>query len=116
MKNRKAYDLKLFIAFYNVIQIISCVILIRETFLSGFELKYIIKCQIPDLSRTPIAMRMLRTLWLTFCLKGLEFTETFVFILRKKESQVSTLHVYHHISTFFLAWYYLKYVGGMFTL
>lgn len=112
MKDRKAYDLKLFISLYNVVQIVSCAFLIREIFLSGFELKYIFKCQTPDLTRNPKAMRMLRTLWLTLCLKGMEFTETFVFILRKKQSQVTTLHVYHHISTFFLAWYYLKYVGG----
>lgn len=42
----------------------------------------------------------------------LELVETAFFILRKKFSQVSSLHVYHHASTFFLSWIGVKFVGG----
>lgn len=39
-----------------------------------------------------------------------DFVETCIFVLRKKQNQVSTLHVYHHVSNFIFLWYYLKYV------
>lgn len=42
-------------------------------------------------------------------LKVIDLSETIVFILRKKDSQISYLHVYHHISTIFVVWFFLKY-------
>jgi elongation of very long chain fatty acids protein 4 len=36
-----------------------------------------------------------------------------VFVLRKKDRQVSFLHVYHHASQVLYTWAYLKYLPGM---
>lgn len=46
--------------------------------------------------------------WLMF-LKLFDYVETVVFVLRKKQNQVSGLHVYHHVSNIVCVWYYLKY-------
>lgn len=46
--------------------------------------------------------------WLAMCLRMVEFIETVFFVLRKKQNQVSALHVYHHISTFLIVWWSLK--------
>lgn len=46
--------------------------------------------------------------WLAMCLRMVEFAETIFFVLRKKQNQVSALHVYHHISTFLIVWWSLK--------
>lgn len=35
-----------------------------------------------------------------------------VFVLRKKDRQISFLHVYHHVSTFLLCWVGCKFMGG----
>ena len=35
--------------------------------------------------------------------------ETGIFVLRKKDNQTTALHLYHHVSTFLLAWITLKY-------
>ena len=38
-----------------------------------------------------------------------ELLETVFFVLRKKQNQVSHLHVYHHVSTILLLWAFYKY-------
>ena len=38
-------------------------------------------------------------------LQAYEFMDTLIMILRKKNSQISFLHVYHHASTFFPCWW-----------
>lgn len=109
MEKRKAYDLRVFIACYNIFQVLACAIMIREYFLSGFKLEHMYKCSNPDFNESK---RMLRSRNFMLWLKGIELIETVLFVLRKKQNQVSNLHVYHHISTFFLGWYFMKYVGG----
>ncbi|KYQ53357.1 hypothetical protein ALC60_07509, partial [Trachymyrmex zeteki] len=47
--------------------------------------------------------------WLIF-LKLFDYVETCVFVLRKKQNQVSGLHVYHHVCNVVFLWYYLKYI------
>lgn len=79
---------------------------------SGWTTTYHFGCMLPDYSTNPEALRMLRFLWWTIVLKLLELTETIFFILRKKESQASFLHVYHHCSSFVIIWAGTKYVGG----
>lgn len=48
--------------------------------------------------------------WYLFCLKIFDCIETCIFVLRKKQNQVSGLHVYHHVSNLIFLWYYLKYI------
>ncbi|KAK5647179.1 hypothetical protein RI129_002071 [Pyrocoelia pectoralis] len=114
MANRKPYSLKKYIAFYNVFQVIACCVVIYGISTSGWTMNYILRCQELDLSDDPIAIRMAHYIWLCFIVKVIELTETFVFILRKKSTQVSPLHVYHHSSTVLYAWLGVKYYpGGM---
>lgn len=60
----------------------------------------------------PKALTILKYTYLTFLLKLVELVETVFFVLRKKQSQVSKLHVYHHVSTATLCWIMVKYAGG----
>lgn len=55
---------------------------------------------------------MLNWCYYLFILKHIELLETLFFILRKKNKQVSKLHVYHHGSTCLLAWIGVKYAAG----
>ncbi|KAJ3643270.1 hypothetical protein Zmor_025993 [Zophobas morio] len=45
-------------------------------------------------------------------LKLFDFLETGIFILRKKDKQVSFLHVFHHVGVFIMSWIGLKYSPG----
>ena len=50
-------------------------------------------------------------------MKVVDLIETVIFVLRKKQNQVSYLHVYHHASTVIVTYITVKYVaGGMFSL
>jgi len=110
MKNRPAYKLDTFIFYYNIYQVISCCLLVYGVATSGWTTHYSWGCQPVDYSEA--GKRMLTMMWLTTFLKLSEFTETVVFVLRKKDRQISFLHVYHHVSTFMLCWLGTKFVGG----
>lgn len=48
--------------------------------------------------------------WWYYFSKLLEFCDTFFFILRKKDQQLTFLHVYHHSTMFSLWWIGIKWV------
>jgi len=112
MKNRPAYKLVNFIFYYNIYQVISCCLLFWKVLTTGWTTTYSLGCQPVDYSDNPEAVKMLELMWWTTMLKLSEFSETIVFVLRKKDKQVSFLHVYHHVSTFLLCWTGVKFVGG----
>lgn len=93
--NRSAFNLKAFMIFYNVYQIIASVNCVR-LFLSTGARFWSLEC--PDthnVSKETIYDIANFLYWL----KVTELSETIVFILRKKMNQVSLLHVFHHCST-----------------
>ena len=45
-------------------------------------------------------------------LKIVDLIETGVFMLRKKENQITILHLYHHLSTFLIALIFIRYVAS----
>jgi len=108
MKNRPPYSLKTFIKLYNVVQIVANAWLIYDHIDAGlFSSKLI--CPVLDYSYDYIPMRLTRCIWYFFLLKILDYTETGIFILRKKDNQVSVLHLYHHVSTLLLTWAGVRY-------
>ncbi|GFY41949.1 elongation of very long chain fatty acids protein AAEL008004 [Trichonephila inaurata madagascariensis] len=50
--------------------------------------------------------------WFFYITKFIEFADTIFFILRKKESQISTLHVFHHSLVPITLWFGIKYGAG----
>ena len=52
----------------------------------------------------PPAMLMVTMSWWYFISKFTEFLDTFFFVLRKKNNNVSTLHVLHHGLMPLFAW------------
>ncbi|XP_025269074.1 elongation of very long chain fatty acids protein AAEL008004-like [Camponotus floridanus] len=109
MKNRPPYKLKTFILLYNLIQILVNLWFVKEHIAFGWFSKYNIIClqlPTPDSSNT---YRMLNTVWWLLLLKIFDFVETCIFVLRKKQNQVSNLHVHHHISNLIFCWIFLKY-------
>nr|XP_030715046.1 elongation of very long chain fatty acids protein 4 [Globicephala melas] len=60
----------------------------------------------------PFFLQIAAALWWYFISKGIEYLDTVFFILRKKNNQVSFLHVYHHCTMFTLWWIGIKWVAG----
>lgn len=55
-------------------------------------------------------IQIAHAVWWYYFSKLLEFCDTFFFILRKKDNQLSFLHVYHHSTMFSLWWIGIKWV------
>ncbi|KAK0166824.1 hypothetical protein PV327_004307 [Microctonus hyperodae] len=80
--------------------------------MSGWAKGYSFRCQPVDYSNNPLALRMAATCWWYYFSKFTEFFDTLFFILRKKNQQVSTLHVIHHGVMPFSVWMGLKFAPG----
>ncbi|XP_037713714.1 elongation of very long chain fatty acids protein 7 [Drosophila subpulchrella] len=103
MESRKPYTLKRLILAHNVIQVVSCIYVIKQVlYLTHNEILFFWKCT--DFGSTPERLQGYFSLaYFIFWLKMSELLETVIFVLRKKQSQVTKLHVFHHCSTLTLA-------------
>lgn len=108
MESRKPMTLSLYTRCYNIFQVISCINFLIYGVRNGYTLNDLWKCQ-PLLSEYQEFIRYKKLLWWFLMLRLAELSETVVFVLRKKQNQVSTLHVYHHISTAAIVWLFIKY-------
>ena len=109
MKDKPPYSCRKFIQFYNIFQIVLNYLIVYHIFDAGWYEDYFIYCVKPDYSSNPRPYKIATILWYTYMLKLIDYVETGVFVLRKKNRQVSFLHLYHHVSTAMLAWLYVKY-------
>nr|XP_033792585.1 elongation of very long chain fatty acids protein 5 isoform X2 [Geotrypetes seraphini] len=55
-------------------------------------------------------LKIIRVLWWYYFSKLIEFMDTFFFILRKNNHQISVLHVYHHASMLNIWWFVMNWV------
>ncbi|XP_076544514.1 very long chain fatty acid elongase 1-like [Osmia lignaria lignaria] len=109
MKDRTPYDLKTFIMWYNIFQIISNAIIVQQFISAGWFTEITVFCEPTDYSSSPKSMKVIHTVWLSILIKIVDLLETGVFVLRKKDRQVSTLHLYHHVSTVLICWIIIRY-------
>lgn len=112
MENREPFKLKTFLGFYNLFQVVYCIMVVGLCFRAGWTIDYFYRCYETDYSNDPKAVKMAEVGWYILFIKFTELLETILFVLRKKQNQITFLHVYHHISTFFIAYIFCKYVGG----
>ncbi|XP_071952654.1 very long chain fatty acid elongase 4-like [Antedon mediterranea] len=112
MKNREPYNLKSTLLVYNFMLVILSIYMFKEFLITSLLGNYSYRCQTVDYSTSPLAMRMTRVCWWFFFSKVIELLDTVFFILRKKDNQVTFLHVYHHSSMVVNWWLGVKYVAG----
>lgn len=112
MENRKPLNLRNVLIVYNLIQTLFSSWIFYEYLMSGWWGSYSFRCQPVDYSTSPMALRMARTCWWYYISKFTEFFDTLFFILRKKTSHVSTLHVIHHGCMPFSVWMGMKFAPG----
>ncbi|KAK7862882.1 hypothetical protein R5R35_011594 [Gryllus longicercus] len=85
MRDRKPFKLKTTLIVFNALQIIANIY---------------------------IFYMMIRLVNLYFWLKIIDLLDTIFFVLRKKNNQITFLHVYHHSNMVLLSWCGLKYFPG----
>ncbi|KAH9383204.1 hypothetical protein HPB48_024039 [Haemaphysalis longicornis] len=112
MKGRQPYErIKPIIALYNASQVILngyfMMAFLNKTFLRGH---YSFICQPMDFeARDENTRSLLNHCWWYFLVRVADFLDTVFFVLRKKQSHVSFLHVAHHIIVVFNGWYGLAF-------
>ncbi|XP_066599189.1 very long chain fatty acid elongase AAEL008004-like [Prorops nasuta] len=112
MEHRKPYQLNNLLVLYNFLQVILSVWLFYEGLDAAWLRKYSWKCEPVDFSSTPEALRVARAVYIYFLAKISELLDTVFFVLRKKERQITFLHMYHHTVMPMIAWGATKYYPG----
>ncbi|CAL7952342.1 unnamed protein product [Xylocopa violacea] len=112
MEHRKPYQLKNILVVYNFLQVLLSFWLFYEGLDAAWLRKYSWKCQPVDFSNSPEALRVARGVYIYFLAKLSELLDTVFFVLRKKQSQITFLHLYHHTVMPMISWGAAKYYPG----
>ncbi|KAM9796166.1 ELOVL fatty acid elongase 8b [Syngnathus typhle] len=112
MRHREPVDLRLVLIIYNFSMVGMSIYMFHEFLTTSWLSNYSILCQPVDYSSRPLPMRMARVCWWFFFSKVIELSDTLFFILRKKNSQLTFLHVFHHATMILNWWSAVKYTAG----
>ncbi|XP_022916078.1 very long chain fatty acid elongase 7-like [Onthophagus taurus] len=108
MKNRKPFDLKNSLIAYNAYQVVFSLWLCSNVMIFKEGIMYNIVSSCSTSESFPYKLQVSTAAWWYFFSKIVELLDTVFFVLRKKQSQVTFLHVYHHSIMTFFSWCYLK--------
>uniref|UniRef100_A0A146M9A3 Elongation of very long chain fatty acids protein n=1 Tax=Lygus hesperus TaxID=30085 RepID=A0A146M9A3_LYGHE len=113
MKNRKPFDLKNVLIVYNVVQVLVSTWIVWEAVDGLWINKYsMFRCESVDWKVTPENLRICRGFYVYYIAKISELLDTIFFVLRKKDNQITFLHLYHHTGMPMMAWATTKYYPG----
>lgn len=96
MANRKPLRLNAAMIIYNLSMVLVNAYIVYEFMMSGWATTFTWRCDLIDTSSSPQALRMIRVSWLFYISKYVELLDTVFFVLRKKQGQITFLHVFHH--------------------
>ncbi|XP_013412266.1 elongation of very long chain fatty acids protein 7 [Lingula anatina] len=114
MKDKKPFELRNVLVIYNLAMVALSTYTFTEFLLSGWLAGYSLGCQPVDYSNSPQALRMASVCWWFYISKFIELFDTLFFLLRKKDNQVTFLHVFHHGIMPVSWWFGVKFVPGGF--
>ncbi|XP_064482615.1 very long chain fatty acid elongase AAEL008004-like [Ornithodoros turicata] len=113
MRDRKPYKLRTLIFFYNLANVFFsaffAVQFFSKTYIGG---GYNWLCQPVDYSDTEGNNSLLRLSWWYLMLKMFDLVDTVFFVLTKKQSHVTPLHVAHHAMVVTTVWLVVKFACG----
>ncbi|XP_050440918.1 elongation of very long chain fatty acids protein AAEL008004-like [Adelges cooleyi] len=113
MKNREPFSIKNVMLLYNLMQTIFNGYLLAYVFITPGLPTYIWNhtCQ-PDQSgtKTHIKQEFHTISWYFVLSKIVDLFDTVFFVLRKKQSHVSFLHVYHHVNMVITCYVHLRFI------
>lgn len=112
MRDRKPMQLRNTLIIYNAGQVLLSGYMFYEHLMAGWLNDYNISCQLVDYNDNVRSRRMLNLCYVYYISKLSEFMDTVFFVLRKKKSQITWLHLYHHSLTPLEAWVLVKFIAG----
>ncbi|KAL4130704.1 hypothetical protein QTP88_008102 [Uroleucon formosanum] len=115
MKNREPYQLKHIMLVYNIFQTIYNAFILYLLFFTPGGLSNIWNHSCHPIERSKnkfLLYELNKGSWFFFFSKVVDLLDTIFFVLRKKQSQVTFLHVYHHSNMVITCWAYLRFIKG----
>lgn len=112
MADKKPFQLQKTLVIYNFIQVLVSSWIFIEGLDAGWMTTYSWKCEPVDFSNTPEGLRAARAVYIYFLAKISELLDTVFFVIRKKERQITFLHLYHHTVMPMISWGATKYYPG----
>ncbi len=79
---------------------------------SVFQFLLCVRSKTSSIESHCLGFQIAAALWWYYMSKLIEFLDTIFFVLRKKNNQISFLHVYHHATMFPIWWTGIKWVAG----
>lgn len=114
MKNREPLNIRWLMVSYNLIMVFVSTWIFVKLGQHGWFGKYNYRCQPVDYSGSDDATGMATAAYWYYITKFVEFADTVFFVLRKKDSHVTTLHVIHHGIMPMSVWWGIKFTPGKF--
>ncbi|CAC5381313.1 ELOVL4 [Mytilus coruscus] len=112
MEKREPVKLGNYLFYYNIALVILNLHIFTQVFYYTTKAGYNYSCQKVVYTDDENELQIAKALWWFYFSKCVEMLDTIFFVLRKKNNQVSFLHVYHHASMFPLWWIGVKWVAG----
>ncbi|CAG4936671.1 unnamed protein product [Colias eurytheme] len=112
MKNRPPYNVEKFMIIHNLVQVLACGYVFIEMIVYAWGWNYRWFCEPVDFTDNPHAMNVAGFVYHYYMLKYLDLIDTIFFVLRKKQNQISFLHVFHHTGMVALIWGATTYLPG----
>lgn len=114
MKKRPAYSLQTFMVLYNLSLVALSVYMFVEILLSTSEAKYEWMCARynAETRNKPEELRVAKVMWWYFFSKAIEFMDTVLMVLRKRNHQITFLHVFHHATMLNIWWWVCMFIPG----
>eukprot|EP00088_Acartia_fossae_P040143 TRINITY_DN41784_c0_g1_i1.p1 TRINITY_DN41784_c0_g1~~TRINITY_DN41784_c0_g1_i1.p1 ORF type:complete len:314 (-),score=42.74 TRINITY_DN41784_c0_g1_i1:109-981(-) len=112
MKNRPAFELRYPMMAYNLFQALFSFWIFSAGTQYYTMHDHSLICEPVDYSTNPIPMQALRMAWWFYFSKFIDFMDSFFFVLRKKDSQLTLLHIIHHSTMPIFSWMGVKFTGG----
>ncbi|KAK2194107.1 hypothetical protein NP493_2g06018 [Ridgeia piscesae] len=114
MRYKKPLELRTLMIVHNFALVVFSAYMCIEILLSTWDAKYDYICAPYNLEtrKNPKELRVAKVLYWHFFSKAVELLDTVLMILRKKDNQVTFLHVYHHVLILNTWWWVMKFIPG----
>ncbi|XP_023122854.1 elongation of very long chain fatty acids protein 5 isoform X3 [Amphiprion ocellaris] len=109
MKHRQPYSCRGLLVLYNLGLTLLSFYMFYELVTAVWHGGYNFYCQDTH-SAQEVDNKIINVLWWYYFSKLIEFMDTFFFILRKNNHQITFLHIYHHATMLNIWWFVMNWV------
>jgi len=113
MKHREAFHIPSWILFtYNMALVVLSAYMVEEIVVGIYRSGYNLFCQGMNVTYDKNEMKVTNALWFYFFSKAIEFMDTILMVVRKRFTQITFLHVFHHSTMLIIWWIVMTWIPG----